>query len=368
MPRTSLPAIGYDPVAPLITCPEDFGVQISFEAQRAIVAVRGELDTATVPTLLTMLEGLVDGGHHRIVLDLEGVEFLGAAGLGAMVATLMRLHPAGGSLVLRAVPQQVTRLLAITGLDVTLQVEAPSPDVTLRSQLARAAAQPGRNRGVDARLSMVVAVALATVGGADGVSVTLQRSGVLSTVAATNDTVCRMDAHQYSTGEGPCLSAARDGETFVIDSLAEDGRWPAFAPLARSEGIASILSTPLLAAGRPIGALNIYSNTQGAFGSSQQELAGVLADEASRVFAADAAIEMTDEEMGARIAGALRSRLVLAQAQGVLMGRHRITADDATSELHRMARTVELSVLEHASSVVASTQGGAGPVERIADA
>lgn len=314
-----------------------------------------------------MLDGLIDGGHHRIIMDLGGVTFLGAAGLGAMVATLTRLHRVDGSLVLRSVPPRVARVLQIAGLDATFEVETRNPDVTLRSHLARAATQPGRDRAVDTQLSMLVAVAVATIGGADGVSVTLRRLGVMSTVAATNDTVLRMDAHQYSTGEGPCLSAAHDGETFVVDSLAGDGRWPAFAPLASSEGVASILSTPLLAAGSSIGALNIYSNAQGAFGSDQQELAGVLADQASRILADDSVVEMSDNEMGARIAVALRSRLVLAQAQGVLMGRQRITADEATNVLHRMARTAEVPVLTRASSVVASTQDDVGPVERAGD-
>ena len=57
--------------------------------------------------------------------------------------------------------------------------------------------------------------------GADGVSVTLERNGRLATVASSNDTVMRMDDHQYETGEGPCLSAAAEGHWFHIESLAQ---------------------------------------------------------------------------------------------------------------------------------------------------
>lgn len=362
MPRASLPVNGSVPVEPRVTCPESFGVQVSFQGDRASVAVRGELDGATVPTLRTVLSGLVDGGHHRIVLDLDRVTFLDAAGLGAMVATLERLRRADGSLVLRAVPPRVTRLLEITGLDANFDIEVANVDVTLRSDLARVATQPARNRAVDAQLSLVVALAEATIGGADGVSVTLERRGQLATVAATNDTVLRMDAHQYATGEGPCLSAAGEGRSFQIESLVDEERWPTFVPLAAGEGIASILSTPLKAAGKSIGALNVYSNAEAAFGTYQQELAGVLADEASRILASEPG-DMSDEEMSARITDALRSRLILAQAQGVLMGRHRITADDATDALHHMARTAQSSVLENATTVIASTQRDVGPVE-----
>jgi len=48
---------------------------------------------------------------------------------------------------------------------------------------------------------------------------------------------------------------------FLIDALAEERRWPDFVPRARARGIESILSTPLVAAERPIGALNVSSET-----------------------------------------------------------------------------------------------------------
>ena len=46
-------------------------------------------------------------------------------------------------------------------------------------------------------------------------------------------------------------------------------------------GINAILSTPLVAHSQPVGALNIYSRTRGAFSLKEQELASVLATEAS---------------------------------------------------------------------------------------
>jgi len=361
VPRTSLPNIGSLSTASRLRGASDFGIHVNATTTGAVVAVRGEFDGAMVPTMRTMLDGVVDTGYERIVLDLDGVTFIDAAGLGAIVATRIRQRMTGGSLVLRSVPPPVSRLLAITALNASFEIEVTDPDDTLRSDLARAATLPARNQAIDAQLSMVIGAAQVTIDGADGISVTFERNGVASTVAATNDTVLRMDAHQYSTGEGPCLSAAQEGLTFHIESLADEARWPAFVPLASGQGIASILSTPLVAAGMSIGALNVYSNTEGAFADDQRDLVGVFADHVARILANDDA-STSDDEMSARISDALRSRLVLAQAQGVLMGRHHMTADDATNMLHRMARAAESSVLEHATVVVASTQD-VGPVE-----
>ena len=66
----------------------------------------------------------------------------------------------------------------------------------LSADLARVGAKPN-SATIDAALRLVTLLAGATVEGADGVSVTLERNGRLSTVASTNDTVRLMDDHQY---------------------------------------------------------------------------------------------------------------------------------------------------------------------------
>jgi GAF domain-containing protein len=139
---------------------------------------------------------------------------------------------------------------------------------------------------VDAALRLVVALARATVSGADGVSVSLRRHGRLATVAASDQTISDMDRDQYATGEGPCVDASNNGRWFHVESLAHETRWPSFTPRARKLGINTILSTPLLAHSQPVGALNIYSRTRAAFSVKEQELASVFATEASVILTA----------------------------------------------------------------------------------
>lgn len=225
----------------------------------------------------------------------------------------------------------------------------------LPADLARTASMPASHDVIDAALRLVTALASATVEGADGVSVSLERHGQLTTVAASDDTVVLMDDHQYQTGQGPCLAAAAEGHWFHIESLAEEDRWPAFVPRAMEEGIASILSTPLKTGDRPLGALNIYSNTERAFGPSQQELAALFATQASGILT-DAGADVTDEAAAERIHEALLARETIARAQGVLMARHNITAERATITLHRAARTAEVPVLQRATEILTSTQ------------
>ena len=206
---------------------------------------------------------------------------------------------------------------------------------------------------VDAALRLVTALAGATVDNADGVSVTLERHGHLMTVAASNDAVLAMDQHQYATGEGPCLDARTEGRWFYIESLADETRWPKFVPLALEQGIHSILSSPLMTKERPLGALNIYSSKERAFGTHEQELAALFAGQASEILTS-ADVDVTEEQRNQRFVDSLRSRQVIHQAQGILMARQDLTADAATASLHRAARTAEITVLEYATRLVAS--------------
>jgi hypothetical protein len=100
---------------------------------------------------------------------------------------------------------------------------------------------------VDGALRLVVALARAAVGGADGVSVSLRRHGHLTTVAASDRTIEEMDASQYATGQGPCVDASLEGQRFYSEALDVEQRWPSFTPRARALGINAILSSPLLA-------------------------------------------------------------------------------------------------------------------------
>jgi hypothetical protein len=210
---------------------------------------------------------------------------------------------------------------------------------------------------VDAVLSLVTSLASRTVRGADGVSITLARRGRMTTVAGSDDTVRRMDEHQYATGEGPCLAAAAEGRWFHSESLGDEKRWPAFVPRAIDEGIASILSTPLLVSARPVGAINMYSRTGWAFGPAERDVASLFATHAADVLGEAADL---DQRQGARIDAALNSRDVIAMAQGVHMSRLGVSAEAAAAELHRAARRKEITVREEAVSVLGSTQPAGG--------
>ena len=357
-----------------------FGITVGYDVDQAILVVQGDVDMLTAPTLGAMLGVLVDQDHPNVVLDLAALGFMDAAGLAVIADTSARLAQSGRVLTMRAAPRQTRRILEITGLDdlvrleeafnangTALGAEQRSGDHSVAvfakpADLAADLAKVGSrttNELIDAALRLVTVLAGATVEGADGVSVTLERGGRLKTVASTNETIQLMDDHQYETGEGPCLAAAAEGHWFHSESLADESRWPSFVPRAIEEGIASILSTPLMTSERPIGALNIYSNSERAFGPREQELAALFASQASGILL-DAGADVSDEQLGKRILDGLLVRETIARAEGMLMARDQLTAEHAAAALYRSARTARVAVALHAAEIVASTSSDVG--------
>lgn len=77
----------------------------------ATVVLDGEIDIATAPAIRRVLMAAISGGNAHLAVDMSGVTFLGAAGIGVLVDAASRAREAGGSLSLLAPSPQVRWLL-----------------------------------------------------------------------------------------------------------------------------------------------------------------------------------------------------------------------------------------------------------------
>jgi anti-anti-sigma factor len=357
-----------------------FSVSTGYWGAEVVVGVRGELDLATAPELAGLLRAVRDRGHSSVVLDLSRLDFMDSSGLAVIADAATELSGVKGSLAIRSPSDQVRHIMAITKVDALVAVEQRIPDpealgpeeivetalaaagTAVRdkqsepaTRLRRLTSLPADSDVVDGALRLVVALARATVGGADGVSISLRRHGVLSTVAASDQTILAMDADQYGTGEGPCVDASNEGRWFHSHALGEESRWPSFTPGARGLGINAILSSPLKAGDEPIGALNIYSRRAGAFASVDQGLASVFASEASAILT-EARVDASEAEQAQRMHEAIGVRDLIARAQGVVMEREGLGPAAAYGRLRRGARALSQPLRVRAAIVIASTQ------------
>jgi anti-anti-sigma factor len=61
----------------------------------ATVVLDGEIDIATAPAIRRCLMAAISGGSVHLAVDMSGVTFLGATGIGVMVAAANRAREAG---------------------------------------------------------------------------------------------------------------------------------------------------------------------------------------------------------------------------------------------------------------------------------
>ena len=81
------------------------------------VWVAGEIDLATAPSLEAALAEAEAGGAARVEVDLDGVKFLGLAGVHVLVTARRRLEAAGAELALVRAPPFPARVLRLAGWD-----------------------------------------------------------------------------------------------------------------------------------------------------------------------------------------------------------------------------------------------------------
>jgi GAF domain-containing protein len=208
---------------------------------------------------------------------------------------------------------------------------------------------------LDTTLQAVVSITLSNVPGAEHAGITtLDKSRRPMTPAATHELVEVVDAVQYSLGEGPCLSALHEHSTMLSDDLADDERWPRFAPRAAELGVRSMVSFQLFVHAGTVGALNLYAPERHAFGDESVAIGQLLA--------AHAAIAIVAARNAQEMRQALNTRDVIGQAKGILMERHKISAGAAFGLLVKASQDSNRKLRDVAQIVSAA---GADPDSRV---
>jgi GAF domain-containing protein len=201
-------------------------------------------------------------------------------------------------------------------------------------------------------LRRVADLAVAVVPGCTGAGVTLMEGDRPSTAAQTDELVLAVDRQQYDAGDGPCLDAIRRRVTNRVDLDAAEQRWPEFAARARELGVRSFLAAPLVAGGRPVGSLNLYSTERDGFDALDDVLVGLFCSQAS-VALANARLYSRAVTVNSQLTEALGSRAVIEQAKGVLMARHALTADEAFELLRQWSQVRNRKLRDVAAEVAA---------------
>ncbi len=211
-------------------------------------------------------------------------------------------------------------------------------------QIARALRVPEAN--LQATLDAMARTAVETIGPAKYAGVNLYEHGKFVPQAVAGEPPLILDVLQQETGTGPCIDASRDQVTIRVDDIATETRWPKYTERALALGVASMLCVPLSGTEQQLGSVSLYASDRAAF---------TLADEyVARLFASQAALALAEAHRADQMRQALSSRDVIGQAKGILMERHRITADEAFGLLSKHSQQANRKLADVARALAES--------------
>jgi anti-sigma B factor antagonist len=102
--------LGLEPLLLELSCQAD-------EDGNQIVSVTGELDIATAERAYTYISDVIDAWPTPVSVDLSGLTFCDASGLGVLARIARHAREAGRQLRLTAARPSLLKIMRITGLD-----------------------------------------------------------------------------------------------------------------------------------------------------------------------------------------------------------------------------------------------------------
>jgi len=197
----------------------------------------------------------------------------------------------------------------------------------------------------------VAAYAVRASPGAGGAGWTLLEDDRTNTSVATAAFVSEIDDIQYGIGQGPCITAARDGQTVVSGSLGSDPRWKRFGGRVARLGVHSVLSLPLATPDRVVGAMNVYARAKHAFDHRAAELGEIFAVPAA-VAVQNAQVLAQTQRLAAHLQSMLETRGMIDRAVGIMMSRSGGTADQALARLRALSQNDHHKLVDVARQIV----------------
>jgi len=116
------PFRGVEPAQLELSCRAD-------EDGNQVISVTGELDIATAERAYDYISDIIDGRPASVSVDLSGLTFCDASGLGVLARIARHARQAGRQLRLTAARPSLLKIMRITGLDRAFPELRPSAPV-----------------------------------------------------------------------------------------------------------------------------------------------------------------------------------------------------------------------------------------------
>lgn len=101
---------------------KDFRIDLETRGRVQFVRLTGSLDMYSFPRLETQLNALFQQGHYAILLECKDLDYIGSAGLGALIGFAKEARSHGGDVKLLHVPERIYNIIELLGFTKVLQV------------------------------------------------------------------------------------------------------------------------------------------------------------------------------------------------------------------------------------------------------
>lgn len=198
-------------------------------------------------------------------------------------------------------------------------------------------------------LANVCTVAPLLIPGCDHATVMTRRHERFGTIAASDEIGRRIDATERELSDGPCEDAIVEDAPQLVADLTADGPWPTLRVwILANTPVRGAMAYRLVSEDTKLGALNLFSDTAGAFTSHSADIAAIVA-----AFASVAATAASEHRQAEHLRAGLESNREIGKAIGLLMAFHGITDEEAFDVLRRHSQETNVRVAEVADRLVA---------------
>lgn len=174
----------------------------------------------------------------------------------------------------------------------------------------------------------------------DGASLSVMLgTGHRQSLYASDAVMERVEAVQFSLGEGPCWEAFQTGDPVLVTDLPRDGSlsWPMFAAEVADVEIGAIFAFPLRRGVARFGAIDMYRRAPGWFSDTELATALRITDIATSALLAASASGPDGDVSEAWVTELTRTRAVVHQATGMVIAQFAIPAEQALARLRGYA-------------------------------
>jgi GAF domain-containing protein len=218
----------------------------------------------------------------------------------------------------------------------------------LTSTLSELAAVVVDGDNVDATAERVVLLAMDTIECEFGGLLVQRPKGRLESMAVSAPVVAQADLLQHELREGPCVAASWDDDIYWSRDIGRDARWPNWGPKVAALGFGGLLAVRMGSDKGSVGLLNLYSSRVRQFSHEERAFA--------HLFASQAASALLAANQIATLRQAVDSRTLIGQAQGILMERYQLDAEQAFAVLRRYSQTHNVKLRAVAEELVESRE------------